>query len=810
MKIVSNKIILVLLLALLFCMIPYLGTAAFAVDEVAQDGGISADVSIDTEKGKIQEGQYVANHDGTISEVGKSNKKTNVKSHLKKLGQGIAERAIGQELVDKRDAFSKHYLNSDGTVTAYISGAPIHYNDGTGFKDIDLSITSEVSGQYEYSCTQNTFEAYFNNAASIDEGKLARFVLKNSQGTTRAIEYSLPDAKPTGEVAEDNTFRYSNIYDNVDLEYILDSDKLKENIIIKTPVPSFQYRFRLNIDGANITRRVDGGIDFTDVDTGEKLWEIAPPVAEDSSDNVKKTTNVSYDLNTVSENDTTYTEITVSLNDTDFLNSAVYPIIIDPTTSLTRSYGRHIGPSGFAQSDTVYGYAYSGFPYGNLTEEFRVFLNFNISSIPSNAVINSSTLTIIPAGYLGTGVYSGTFLVKRLLSDATNATWSNQPSTSTSNQVSISTSYLSTKVWDITAMMQEIWTNSYTFYGFSLTAYPPHNYVFWYDYTNYPTLSVTYTPNTAPTVTPLSPANNTVYSESDTSAAPSIRVYDAENNTLTCKFYVDSESTPRDTKSATGTSSSPTVTFAAFNPSTLSEGTHTLKYTANDGMATTTQTTSIKVDKTAPTITTFNTSSTENSISITAQATDSIAGLDPSPYRYTVGTMVGSWGSNTSYTQSSLTPDTTYTVELEARDLKGHIASSTRNVTTNAQAPTLTISDPAAFSLKLTATDGNPSTTLYQFICGSNYVSSTGTLTSTPSWITLTGKSITVTGLTQNTTYTFQVKAKSSTGIETALSSLMSLKGRIIIDFKIIKMENSYIPVYWIYNPIFLYACRHV
>jgi chitodextrinase len=329
---------------------------------------------------------------------------------------------------------------------------------------------------------------------------------------------------------------------------------------------------------------------------------------------------------------------------------------------------------------------------------------------------------------------------------------------------------MSTKLWNITNMIQEVKANNYTFYGVSLQAYPAHNYSFYYDFYNYPTLQVTYAVNNAPLLNLNSPTANTLYSEVNTSVSPSIVVSDIDNQTLTAKYYVDVEVTPRDTKTLTSTVTAQVVTFNPFNPSTLTDGNHTIKYTLTDGYVTTQQTVNIKVDKTAPAISTFSVTTTDTSINITTLATDAVAGLDPNPYRYTVDASISSWGSSTTYSKNSLTPNTTYAAKVEARDTKGHISNLTSNIYTKAQVPVLSINNPTAISLDITTTDNNPSSTLYQFISGTKYVQANGTLTTTPTWISLTAKKVTVTGLTPTTTYTFQAKAKNVSGVETALS----------------------------------------
>ncbi len=262
------------------------------------------------------------------------------------------------------------------------------------------------------------------------------------------------------------------------------------------------------------------------------------------------------------------------------------------------------------------------------------------------------------------------------------------------------------------------------------------------------------------------PSINQVFKETDTSIQPEITVLNANNTTLTCKYYVDSEASPRDTKTITNTLPEKTVTFNALNMANLSEGTHTLRFEVNVGTVPVEKSVTFKVDKTAPTIGALSVTSTSTNISISGSATDSISGMHNTPYRFTIGNHSSNWTTDTEYTYNAL-PNTQYTVKFDARDSVNHIASKQQNIYTKAQIPSLAINDVSATSIELSSTDSNPATTKYQVKAGSQYVTSNGTLTSSPTWITLSGKKITINGLSPNQQYTISARAKNEEGLET-------------------------------------------
>lgn len=241
----------------------------------------------------------------------------------------------------------------------------------------------------------------------------------------------------------------------------------------------------------------------------------------------------------------------------------------------------------------------------------------------------------------------------------------------------------------------------------------------------------------------------------------------------------------------------------SINISSISEGNHTLYVWAEDDKTGKSSETSrsFSVDKTPPTLEAISITSAYNSITITGSATDNIAGLYLSaPYKYTVDSTVIDWMSGTSYTKDSLTPNTSYAVKYEARDAVGNITTYTQNKFTQAQLPSPSISSATSSSLEISTFDSNPSTTLYRIKTGSQYVSQSGTLTSTETWITLTNKKVNITGLSPNTAYTFYVTAKNGaeepTGSPSVSGTTLPLPPVAPIINSIVSTANS-IAVYW-------------
>jgi hypothetical protein len=314
----------------------------------------------------------------------------------------------------------------------------------------------------------------------------------------------------------------------------------------------------------------------------------------------------------------------------------------------------------------------------------------------------------------------------------------------------------------------EIWHDDYTGY-YSGTVYGDTTYYYAYNVT------INYISNSSPTVNIVSPTQNMIFSETSTSFVPVIAVSDPEGDTLTCKVFIDSETSPRDTKTISNTQTIQNVSFNALNLGSLSQGTHTMKFTVADSMITKEATVSFKVDKTAPVIGSVSVTSTNDSITISGSATDNMA-IHDVPYRFYAGSNDSSWKTSNSHTFSNLPPNTQYQAKFVARDKVGHLSEKVQNIYTKALKPVISVGNANETSLVVSFSENNPSGTQYLISCGSQYVNAQGKLTTTPVWVAPQGKSITVSGLSPNTSYTFTAKAKNGDGIETETSDAKSGK----------------------------------
>jgi len=200
------------------------------------------------------------------------------------------------ELVELREENVKHFQNADGTVVAAIYPNAVHYKDDDGtWQDIDNTLTG---GLVNYSDARERVKFVKKTSGN---GKL--FTLHEGE---HKITLSMNDAnkKVKGTITntatawgEDATslqkmaaldklsakILYPDIVDGVDLEYVVVSNSIKENIIVKSPQSSYTYEFTLKLN--NLTARLteDGEVMLCDSDSGKPCYRVPAPFMVDAS-----------------------------------------------------------------------------------------------------------------------------------------------------------------------------------------------------------------------------------------------------------------------------------------------------------------------------------------------------------------------------------------------------------------------------------------------------------------------------------------------------------------------------------------------
>ena len=138
----------------------------------------------------------------------------------------------------KRDAFSKHFKNADGSYTAVVASGPVHYQKNGQWEDIDTKISKNNNGVYAYSNTANLLESYFGNTAQKGVmSKTSKGEVKEFLNTTMYWEVNgqkteeIVGADVAAKIAGDKLF-YNNIFGDISAEFTVITGKRKLNYII--------------------------------------------------------------------------------------------------------------------------------------------------------------------------------------------------------------------------------------------------------------------------------------------------------------------------------------------------------------------------------------------------------------------------------------------------------------------------------------------------------------------------------------------------------------------------------------------------
>ena len=259
------------------------------------------------------------------------------------------------ELTDRREENVKHFDMGDGTYNAISYAKAVHRKDQNGeWQPINnrLSLTTiQSTNAYSTPDMRTVFADQFKPNADLvtlsENGySVSMSILQKSPSGNISmddnVQYvdsapaaitNLPSDTQTWSIAEEATVNnasrivYSNIKNGIDLEYILEGNDLKENIIVKSRQASYVYEFQLTLAGLRATLNDDGSISLADnVDESVK-YIIPAPYMYDA--NGELSYQVEYELVEIK---TGMYIFTVTAN-SEWINDSqrTLPVTIDPT-----------------------------------------------------------------------------------------------------------------------------------------------------------------------------------------------------------------------------------------------------------------------------------------------------------------------------------------------------------------------------------------------------------------------------------------------------------------------------------------------
>ncbi|MBO5111334.1 MAG: RHS repeat-associated core domain-containing protein [Clostridia bacterium] len=336
------------------------------------------------------------------------------------------------EVTDRREETVKHFRTEDGSFTAVQYGIPVHEKDENGkWQDIDNTI-SDMGNEYGTSNARVKF-------AKKTTGNETLFTLHNGN---RKITMSLSGAnkKVAGQVTNTQTefpedatqlqklmtldklsskILYPDILDGVDLEYVVNSGNIKENIIVKERADSYSYTFEVKLNNLDVELCEDGSIVITDPDTEEVVYTIPKGYMYDAADEYSDA--VTYTLD--ASNNGKYS-LTVTA-DAEWINAEgrAFPVTVDPPINVTTnaSYMTDTQITDTAPNTTYYSSTELRVGhYGNY-EYMSFWKTSNLPTLPDNAYLVKACFMMdcIRTGY----PYTYTFATKIGVYNLSSSNW---------------------------------------------------------------------------------------------------------------------------------------------------------------------------------------------------------------------------------------------------------------------------------------------------------------------------------------------------------------------------------------------------
>lgn len=393
------------------------------------------------------------------------------------------------EVVSRREENVKHFDIGNGMYQAVTYGTAVHRKDSNGvWQDIDNRLIlnaknnmySTSDGRTRLSATANSSDPLISlseNGYTISMSPISNILNTTTMAEiTNHEELNFNNVKgksieEVSSIRNDSSVRYRNVFASSDIEYILTSNDVKENIIVKSPQTSYTYSFVLLVENLTVELQETGEIVFLDIYTNEIKYHIPAPYMYDSLGSVSH--DVEYSLETVRNG---YV-ITITA-DSSWLNNAerAFPVTIDPTIQKAIVFDTYISSANPTEN------------YGSSSELWispsRIsFLRCSMPTIPSGCQFYAANLYVYYYYYsyiTDGGLYAGAYQVMHSWSE-NELTWNiAQPSSTTYiSSTRLSTEYMSgargayssspkTTSFDVTNAAASWYANSNTNYGIAL------------------------------------------------------------------------------------------------------------------------------------------------------------------------------------------------------------------------------------------------------------------------------------------------------------------------------------------------------
>jgi len=277
---------------------------------------------------------------------------------------------IVREVTELREESVKHFLCEDGSYIAVSYAEPIHYEENGRWKEIDntlvlsskntyvpksndleVSIPKSFSGGGKITATNKGHtinfgvnpgnkNVVFSKTASVKEVEelSSTAALEKNSNILKKAKATTQKADGISEIEKYNSTKtvvdnqagallYDKIFPNADLEYIVNGNSIKENIVVHQKQKEYVYTFDMDFGGLIPVEQEDGSYRIIDsAKPDETVFVLAAPYMYDADG------TESYEVEmSLAANGNKYL-LTLSADATWINNSQrAFPVVIDPT-----------------------------------------------------------------------------------------------------------------------------------------------------------------------------------------------------------------------------------------------------------------------------------------------------------------------------------------------------------------------------------------------------------------------------------------------------------------------------------------------
>lgn len=363
--------------------------------------------------------------------------------------------SIVQEEISLRKEYEKHFLLSDGTYQVALYSEPVHQLKNGSWVEIDnsLSLQKATDGSEKYVTANGLNDVTFSQTIAEklisiqhDEHTLSWGVQAFSEDTvntslSKNISLQSPAEIVTADISSlsagdqqtlsskaSSTIIYRNsLRQDVDLEYTVLPNRIKENIILQTPQDIDYYVTTVYADGLSARLLENRRVEFFSSD-GEVIFTISSPYMYDS--NAELSENITVEL--ISKGNGCY--LIKMTPDAGWLTdpARVYPVVIDPVVSTSTTQQNIIDNyvlegSGVQNNDLDR--LYIGKKSGSIA---RAYIKFaTMPTLPSGATISSATMTVRILSGTSTANNASAYQVTGGDWSSSTITWANKPTAAT-------------------------------------------------------------------------------------------------------------------------------------------------------------------------------------------------------------------------------------------------------------------------------------------------------------------------------------------------------------------------------------------